>query len=217
MEPAAICTELASTFQQMRFQARRAPRQEAQALALPPFSHIDDRDPAMVPIDSVLGIIEAAKGKTLTARDADWLIDLFRRQDEALKQLVERNRALKDAVELYRLKAAHMEAQLHSPGAKQEQAVTTGMPPDSPGGDRLSSNARRILSSLASRHRSEFSSGETPALSHGMGPADLEAAINELLDHELIEELSYTPFEGTRFGCTARGAAFLKTLSEPDP
>lgn len=186
----------------------------AQALDLPILRRVDDRNLAVEPIDAVIRGLEAAKGKTLTAADADWLIDVLKQQNEALKQLAESNRALKDAVDLYRLKAAQMEVQPHSPNEKREPAAAAEVPSDSHVGDGPSGNARRILASLAAQRRSEFSSGETPALGCGMHSAELEAAVNELLDHELIEELSYTPFEGTRFGCTARGMVLLESLSE---
>ncbi len=168
----------------------------------------------MAPIDELRGILEAARGKALTTDVVETLVRAYERHDKLLKRLTEDNRALKDAVDLYRMKAAHLEAQLHSLRKEHAQVAVAEVPLGLPAGYKPSADARRVLAGLAAQKRSEFWSSETRALSPGLGLADLEVAINELLDHDLIEELSYTALEGTHYGCTARGKELMNTLFE---
>lgn len=162
--------------------------------------------------NEVRSVLEAAKGKNLPADLIESLVNSYERQESAIKRLIEGNRALRDAVELYRMKASHLEEQLHLLKGEKSRPAAARLQYASPPAHKLSTDARRILSGLAEQERSGFWSGEISALSRGLSQPDIAEAIGELLDHDVIEEISYTAFEGTHYRFTAQGDALMRHL-----
>lgn len=184
----------------------------------------------MIDAREVRRILDAATRNALSSEDFDAVVTACERHENAIRQLTNDNRALRDALDLCRTKFTHLEVALVSLRNALDQTLNPRAPrgpdleprarditrpqPDLAAEYTLSPDARRILAGLAAEGRGEFWSNQLPTLSRGLGQREIELALDELLDNNLIEELSYTPFEGTHYGCTTQGREVLRQITK---
>jgi hypothetical protein len=182
----------------------------------------------MMKAQDVRRILDAARRHVLSAEHFDTLVTSFESQDDSLRQLSKDCRVLRDALDLCRQTIARLEGELVSLRSVLDHTLNT-LPQGQPGlaarkleiarpqsdlsaDYALSPDARRILSGLAAERRVDFWSNELRTLSRGLGSPEIEFAVKELLDYNLIEELSYAAFEGTHYSCTPAGKELLDQI-----
>lgn len=173
-------------------------------------------------------ILDAARRHVLSAEHFDTLVTSFESQEDSLRQLSADSRVLRDALDLCRKTIARLERELVSLQSAIDHTLNA-LPPGQPGAAprnleiaraqsdlgaeyALSPDARRILSGLAAELRADFWSNDLRTLSRGLGSLEIEFAVKELLGNNLIEELSYTAFEGTHYSCTPAGKKLLDQI-----
>ena len=182
----------------------------------------------MMKAQDVRRILDAARRHALSAEHFDTLVTSFESQEDSLRQLSKDSHALRDTLDLCRQTIERLEAELVSLRSMLDHALNTlaqappGLTPPNleiarPQSDlgaeyALSPDARRVLSGLAAERKTDFWANELRTLSRGLGSVEIEFAVNELLDNKLIEELSYTAFEGTHYSCTPAGKEQLDQI-----
>jgi len=183
----------------------------------------------MMKAQDVRRILDAARRHVLSGEQFDSLVTTFESQQDSLRQLSKDNRVLRDALDLCRQTIARLERELDSLRSVLDHALNAlpaGQPGPTPripeiarpqsdlGAEyALSPDARRILAGLAAESRADFWSNELRTLSRGLGGLEIELAVKELLDNNLIEELSYAAFEGTHYSCTPAGKELLDQIA----
>ena len=157
----------------------------------------------------ITNILSSIKGKVLDAKNIELLKHSYDLQNDNIEQLKNNNDALKESNQLLQEKLDRFQKENKSLRATIKQ-LKEQIPSSSESLD-LSEVAIDILKLYVDRDKTKLYRDETdPSLSHGQ--IQIEAAIDELTNADIIHTIGFSPNRGPRWSLTKFGRKLLANI-----